>query len=395
MSIDFRKVCSPLLPSASEIASYLETLDRTRWYTNRGHLVQELETRLSRCFGTQASAPDVVVTTATGTAALEAAILATSGRATAERPLALLPSYTFAATALAAERCGYQPFFLDIDPETWALDPDLLLTHPAAPEAGVIVAVAPYGRLPDMRALERVQARLGVPVVVDGAAAFEQVLGSPEVISDVVPIAVSFHATKTFSTGEGGAVLWRNQEGRELICQATNFGFLHSRECRMAGFNGKMSEYHAAVGHAMLDRLEVRLTAYEAVAADYKAAVAAHALPGTLFVGGAVSSAYALFLAETVAEAQALRDGLQASRVGWRRWYEEGLHAMSHFAGCRADPLPVTADISARLIGLPMAPDLSPGDIARVVQTLSRALPPARAHDPLHAAVPGQVLTFP
>ena len=70
MAIEFRKVCNPLLPSASEICAYLETPDRTRWYANRGQLVCTLETRLSRYFGAASDAPDVVITTATGTAAL-------------------------------------------------------------------------------------------------------------------------------------------------------------------------------------------------------------------------------------------------------------------------------------------------------------------------------------
>lgn len=373
MGIEFRKVCNPLLPTAQQVMAYLEVPDKTRWYANRGQLVCALEDRLSDVFGFD---HPVVMTTATGTAALEASILATVGRAGPDKPLALMPSYTFAATALAAEHCGYTPYFLDIDFDTWSLDIDTLSDHPMLAQAGVVVVVAPYGRMPDMKALEAFQVRTGVQVVVDAAAAFEQVLVAPSAISKTVPISLSFHATKTFSTGEGGVVLWDSQTGRELISQATNFGFLNSRECRMAGFNGKMSEYHAAVGHAMLDMLDVRWAAYDEVNNAYRTAFAAEGLPDGLFVAPLVSSAYALLLAGDDTTATRMRDSMQRSRFGWRRWYESGLHDMQHFRPCPRDPLPVTAALSNRLLGLPMAPDLNPDAISALAAVLARATQP-------------------
>lgn len=371
MGIKFRKVCDPLLPSAQEISAYLEVPDRTRWYANRGQLVCRLEERLSEFFGYQ---HDVVTSTATGTAALEASILATAGQAGPDRPMALMPSYTFAATALAAERCGYTPYFVDIDPKTWAVDAQALANHPALAMAGVIISVAPYGRMPDIAALEAVRAESGVPVVLDAAAAFEQVAIQPAMISRSVPICLSFHATKTFSTGEGGAVLWDDQEGRELISQATNFGFLNSRECRTPGFNGKMSEYHAAVGHAMLDMIGRRLDAYAEVAAAYHAAFVSQGVPGELYVAPDVSSAYALLLADDLTDMSAFRTRLQGSRFGWRRWYEDGLHTMAHFKSCPRDALPQSELLAGQLLGLPMAPDLDAETVGLLARVVSQSI---------------------
>ncbi len=376
MSGDLHKVCDPLLPGAQEIMAYLEVPDRNRWYANRGELVRRLETRLSQALG---AARDVVTTTASGTAALEASILATAGRAGPERPLALLPSYTFAATALAAERCGYTPYFADIDPATWALDPGALATHPALSQVGVILVVAPYGRLPDITAFEDLRAATGIPVIVDAAAAFEAVIAAPEAVTETIPVCLSFHATKTFSTGEGGAVIWDTQPGRELISQATNFGFLNSRECRMSGFNGKMSEYHAAVGHAMLDMFDRRAAAYGTVSETYRRTFCEAGVPGRLFASPEVSSAYALLEVASGAAADPLLNALDAAAFGWRRWYEHGLHEMSNFAECPRDPLPATVDLGLRLIGLPMAPDLTEDRIAAIATHLAQAAQEASA----------------
>ena len=377
-----KEVCNPLLPDATAVAEYIKLADAARRYTNRGPLVVALEKRLSELFGAD---ENLVVATASGTAALEASILAVAGSATAQKPYALLPSYTFAATALAAERCGYTPYFLDVDPGTWALDPGKVARHARIAEAGVIIDVAPYGRMPDMGALESLRASAGVAVVVDAAAAFEQVQANPGCISATVPVCLSFHATKTFSTGEGGAVLWRNRPGLEAVVQAVNFGFMNSRECRSPGFNGKMSEYSAAVGLAMLDMLATRQSAYRAVSSAYRRLFSASKADafGTLLVSPDVSSAYALVMAHDLDVARMLRARLDASESGWRRWYEGGLHAMAHFSDCPRDEMPVTADLGDRLLGLPTAPDIGVDEIAGVVHVLAPGCDAGSAPDPL------------
>ena len=240
------QVQRPLLPDARAIAAYLDRIDGSRWYSNRGPLLWALEERLYTHFGVDQHA---TVLLASGSAALEAAILAHAGAGGVDRPLALMPSYTFVATALSAMRCGYTPYFLDVDPDTWMLDPEAVAAHPMLDRAGVVLPVAAYGRCPDMEAWAAVQDRIGVKIVVDAAAAFEQFERNPGMIHLEVPAVLSLHATKTFSTAEGGAVLWRSFKGQERVGRISNFGMSDARRCETDGFNGKLSEYHAAVGH--------------------------------------------------------------------------------------------------------------------------------------------------
>lgn len=375
MIVDFIPVCRPLLPAADSIAAYIVQIDGCRHYTNRGPLVGALEQRLAQAM----ALPDGAVRSASsGTSAIEIAILANAGIARPDRPIALMPSFTFAASAVAVERCGYQPCFVDVDPAHWTLDPDTILHHPLLARAGLILAVGPYGRLPDMRALEALQARAGVPVVVDAAAAFEQVLDHPAQISATVPITISFHATKTFSTGEGGAVLWRNDEGQDRVVQAANFGFLNSREARQAGVNAKLSEYHAAVGLAMLDGFATRRTDYARVSGLYRDLARDRDLGGTLHLPPDISSAYVLLETDTALGMQHAKQALHGQMIETRRWYEAGVHVQTHFAARAANllpvnPLPVTKDLCQRLLGLPMAPDMTAGAIARTLDVLATA----------------------
>lgn len=280
-----------------------------------------------------------------------------------------MPSYTFAATALAAERCGYRVAFLDIDPDSWALSPETVAADSRLGQAGVVLPVAAFGRMPDIRGFEALHARTGVPLVIDAAASSEALMDDATLASATVPLALSFHATKTFSTGEGGAVVWRDAEGLARVEQASNFGFRFSRECKVPGLNAKLSEYHAAVGLAMLDGFAARRRDYAETLAAWHEAM--RDVPGRLHTAPDFASVYVLWEAPTAAAMTAAEAALLAANIEVRRWYESGLHVQPHFSDGDPPPMPVTADVSGRLLGLPMSHDLPPAVIARIAAVLA------------------------
>jgi dTDP-4-amino-4,6-dideoxygalactose transaminase len=93
--------------------------------------------------------------------------------------VALIPAYTFIATATAAVLAGYEPVFVDVDEKTWTADPLALLDHPDLARTGVVIPVAAYGRPVPLAEWTVFQERTGVPVVVDAAAAFDTLLRDP------------------------------------------------------------------------------------------------------------------------------------------------------------------------------------------------------------------------
>ncbi len=370
----FLPVCRPLLPNAAEIAPYLQQSDAARHYTNRGPMVRLLEQRLAARLGLP---PHAVRTASNGTSAIEIAILAAAGPASSAKPYALIPSHTFAASALAAERCGYTAVFCDVDAETWAMDLDLASRHPLAEKIGLILPVAPYGRKPEIRQAEALFAKTGIPVVFDAAACFEKLLDDPALVSATVPMTISFHATKTFSTGEGGAVFWNNGPGQDAVVQAANFGFNFSRKSETAGTNAKMSELHAAVGLAMLDTFDTRRTDYAKTVALWERV--SSPLPGAMYLPPDMASVYITWKAPSAQVMDRAIAALSAANIDSRRWYEDGLHLQPHFRrfsgpDVQTQPMPVTEDLGNRLLGLPMAHDLPQGDMERVVSVLLAAL---------------------
>ena len=237
---------------------YLRRVDAARIYSNFGPLVLEFEQRLAGLLGL----PDTALVSAnTGTAGLVACVLALAGRATAARPLALMPAYTFVATAVAAQECGYEPYLADVRAGDWQLDAAAVASHPQLDRVGVVMPVAPYGLPVDPAPWREFERRTGIAVVIDGAASLEPASADGDRLLGEIPVVFSLHATKGLATGEGGAIACTDPARAARIGQALNFGFSGSRESRAPSTNGKMSEYHAAVGLAELDGWPVKSAA--------------------------------------------------------------------------------------------------------------------------------------
>ena len=360
-------VCRPQLPTTGRLLPYLQRIDASRIYSNYGPLALELEDRLSQHFSLP---PGGIACANTGTAALLGAILATAGRASERRPWALVPAFTFTATAAAVEQAGYRPYLLDVDPDTWMLDPDCLVAHPLVDRVGLVIPVAPFGRPVPLEPWQRFRAATGVPVVVDGAASFQNIAEAPHEFLGDLPVCISFHATKSFATGEGGCVATSDAGLAERVMQALNFGFLGGRDSACASTNGKMSEYHAAIGLAELDGWSDKRGAFHAVAECYRGTLAGTNLAGRFIGAPDIGLNYALFACRAPGELDAIRESLRLWGVDFRHWYGTGLGGQSYYADCPGDRLAVTERLAGELLGIPMAPDLSPAAIACVVAAL-------------------------
>lgn len=357
-------VYRPQLPAAAAVAKYLVQLDTSRFYSNRGALTWALESRLEARFGLRQGC---LLTAASGTAALIAAILSVAGRAGPTRPYCFCSGYTFVAAPQAAELCGYLPHLLDVDPETWAVDPEQLADHPMIDRAGVALIAAPYGRRYSQSAWAEFFRRTGVPVVIDAAAGVELFADRLDDLAGTVPVVLSFHATKPFATGEGGAIVCHNNALLVSAAACMNFGFAGARQASMPAFNGKMSEYHAAVGLAELDSWDAKRAALLAVAGVYRSAAARglrfHTAP-------MLGSNHVLFEAVDREHAIAAQADLERGGIDHRFWYGPGLHRHPYFHGVSRDPLPQVEQLAPRLLGLPMAHDLAPEVVERIVSTL-------------------------
>lgn len=205
------------------------------------------------------------MTCCNATAGLSAALLAT-GRT----DRVLLPAFTFPASLGAVRAAGMTPIVADVDAENWTLSGDLLDTALAETGASAIMLVAPFGIKRGWEAELAICRQRGVAVVIDNASG----LGGPRppnAFGEEVFEVFSMHATKPFAVGEGGAILAHRTHDAALR-SALHFALSSHVEPRgpVWGFNGKMSEFHAAVGIAQLNRFRDIVSRRQAFAAIYR-----------------------------------------------------------------------------------------------------------------------------
>jgi dTDP-4-amino-4,6-dideoxygalactose transaminase len=356
-------IARPRLPTRAAIAPYLDRIDEARWYANHGPLVVELERRLAARLAGAAQ----VATVANGTVAITLAL-----RAAGARPgtLCLMPAWTFVASPHAALDAGLTPYFVDVDPETWMLDPAATLAAIAsAPqEVGAILPVAAFGRAPDLARWRQVADGTGLPVIVDGAAAFDALDCAP------VPVTVSLHATKTVGAGEGGYVASEDADFIARLRALAAFGFCGDRTARMPAINGKMSEYAAAVALASLDAWPADRARFSLTAQRLRAGLAL--APEIVFQPGwgARWLSSVCVVGTPDGAAPAIAASLAEHGIETRAWWGEGCHRHPAFAACPRASLPVTEYLARSTLGLPHFIDLDEDASARIIEALLEAV---------------------
>ena len=163
------------------------------------------------------------------------------------------------ATASPIVHLGAKPVFVDILPDSWCLDPDLV-EQAITPRTKAIVAVHLYGNLCDMDRLLAIGEKHGIPVIEDAAEAIGSVYHGKRAGSMGRFGAFSFHGTKTLTTGEGGMFVTNDPDLYEHVLTLSNHGRTKGQTKQfwsdMVGFKYKMSNIQAAIGCAQMERID-------------------------------------------------------------------------------------------------------------------------------------------
>lgn len=357
----------PLLPNAEQLAPYLHRIDESRIYSNFGPLVRELEERIARQFGIE---PERLAVVANGTTALSAALLGVSARPGSK---CLVPSWTFVASAAAVCAANLVPHFIDVSRETWIPEPEALRRRSDLDEVGAVMIVAPFGSPFDTASWDAFWEDTGIPVIIDAAACFDTIHSIPASRPGRSPIMVSLHATKVLGTGEGGLVVSTDDAVVRRVRQVCNFGIWGTPQDQILGYNGKLSEYHAAVGLAALDAWPERRQALVGRTQRYLQALHRLRGIGTLprYGEGWVSAYCTVIVPE---DAAAVGDRLMRSGVENRRWWQDGVHRFAAYQGFSKDDLTTTEQLATNVLSLPFSHDITNDQIDRVADSLEAAL---------------------
>jgi dTDP-4-amino-4,6-dideoxygalactose transaminase len=230
-------VTQPFLPPLEEFIPYLQQIWDNKWLTNNGPLHQQLEQELSDYLGVK-----YISLFSNGTLALISALQALNIQGEV-----ITTPFSFVATTHSLWWNKITPVFVDVEPEYLNLDPDKIEAA-ITPLTTAIMPVHVYGNPCQMDKIKRIADKYGLKVIYDAAHAFGVKKEGNSILNQGDLSVLSFHATKVYSTIEGGAIICHTPEMKHHIDNLKNFGFRGETVVEEPGINAKLNEVQAAYG---------------------------------------------------------------------------------------------------------------------------------------------------
>lgn len=252
-------VTSPLLPPLEEFIPYLQQIWNSKWITNNGQFHQQLEQALAEYLGVE-----YISVFTNGTLPLITALQAlglTKGEV-------ITTPYSFVATTHAIWWNQLTPVFVDVDPITGCIDPDKI-EEAITDKTVAIMPVHVYGTPCDTERIDAIAKKHNLKVIYDAAHAFAIQKDGVSILKKGDISTLSFHATKTYNTVEGGALICHSAEMKQQIDYLKNFGFEDETVVVGPGINSKMDEIRAAYGLLNLRYVDSAIAARKRVAEQY------------------------------------------------------------------------------------------------------------------------------
>ncbi len=328
------------------------------------------------------------------TAALHLALLALDVR---PGDLVVTTAYSWVATANVIELCGAQPVFVDIQPDTFNIDPAcleivlkrMMATADTARRVKAILPVHAFGQMADMPAIMELADHYHLPVIEDAACALGALLHGRQAGTWGVMGCFSFHPRKAITTGEGGIITTNDAALARRLRALRNHGQdpdAPSPDFIMPGFNYRMTEFQAALGLTQMAKLDRIIAARRRLAAVYDELLGGTPLwPPVVGIGSQpVYQSYVVLLPEMAAPhrpsliQQLKKQGIETAIGTWH------IPMTTYFRsryGYQEGEFPVADRVFSRASSLPLYEQLSSQDQSKVVQCLFRTLE-TRQYDP-------------
>jgi dTDP-4-amino-4,6-dideoxygalactose transaminase len=331
--------------------------------TNNGPFHQQLEEELCEYLGVE-----YISLFSNGTLALVTALqtLRISGEV-------ITTPFSFVATTHALHWNGIRPVFADIDPDSFNLDPEKIEAA-ITPRTTAIMPVHVYGKPCSVGAIEQIANTYGLKVIYDAAHAFGVKVGDTSVLNFGDLSVLSFHATKVFSTFEGGAIICHDSDTKKRIDFLKNFGFANETTVVGAGINGKLNELQAAFGLLQLKHVDRLIERRKLITGLYSTLL--EDIPGIkipLFPSEVTPNfSYFPILLNSLdckVDRDFLYEGLKRHGIFSRRYFYPLISHFNVYRGldsARRDNLPVAERISAEILCLPLYPSLTEKDVTHI-----------------------------
>lgn len=354
-------VTRAFLPPLEEYNDFLKRVWRNVWLTNRGELVLELEEKLREFLKVEH-----ILITNNGTIPIQIALklLANNGEV-----ITTPFSYVATTASIIWENCT--PVFVDIHPEYLTIDENKI-EEAITDKTSAILATHVFGNPCNVEKIESIAKKYNLKVIYDAAHSFG-VEYKDQSIFDFGDISTcSFHATKLFHTGEGGALFAKNKELQHQLFYSHNFGHNGPLEFYGLGINAKISELQAAMGLSVFKYLDEIINNRKKIVETYNENLNFDKLK-TIKIRENTKWNYAYYpiLFENEKVLLSCQQVLLDNKIMPRRYFYPSLNKINYV---NSATMPISEDIASRILCLPLYNELDIKDVERIINIINNCL---------------------
>jgi dTDP-4-amino-4,6-dideoxygalactose transaminase len=360
-------VTQPALPPLEEFTQYLQAIWNSKVLTNNGPYHQQFEKELADYLGVKHLSVFV-----NGTLALITALQTL--RITGE---VITTPFSFVATTHALWWNNIKPVFVDIESDYFTINPNKIEAA-ITQQTTAIMPVHVYGNPCKLEEIQKIADTYGLKIIYDAAHAFGVKVDNNSILNYGDLSVLSFHATKTFNTIEGGAIICQDEKTKKRIDFLKNFGFADEITVIEPGINAKMNEFQAAFGLVQLRHVDEYIAKRRAIADLYRQEL--EGIKGLRFLhdiqGMRHTYSYFPVLVDETNYGESrnqVYERLQSKGFYGRRYFYPLISQFPTYRGlpsAKPENLPVATMVADQVICLPIYPDLSIKVIRQICKLL-------------------------
>jgi perosamine synthetase len=298
-----------------------------------------------------------------GTSALHLALLALGIGPGDE---VIVPSFTFAATANSVSLTGATPVFVDIDPATFNIDPNKI-EGVITDKTKAIQAVHLYGLPANMSEISRIASQHNLKIIEDAAQAHNASIDGKPVGSFGDAAAFSFYPTKNMTSGEGGMIVFDDEERAKLAKLLRNQGMEKRYQNEVVGFNLRMTDIHATIGRQQLRKLNDWTMRRQENAAFLSSRISEAITP---YTPSGYCHVFHQYTIRVLRNRDSFSNRLSELGIGNGVYYPTQVHRLPSFS--RNIHLPNTQKATEEVLSLPVHPSLSRKDLIRIADGVNQ-----------------------
>ncbi|MCD0466441.1 DegT/DnrJ/EryC1/StrS aminotransferase family protein [Flavobacterium sp. ENC] len=351
-------VTKTFLPPQEEYNSYVKRAWDKVWLTNRGELTIELEDKLKNYL----NVPHITITN-NGTIPLQIALkLFGKGGEIITTPF----SYVATSAAIVWENCT--PVFVDIHPDYLTID-ETKIEAAITSKTTAILATHVFGNPCAIEAIAAIAEKYNLKVIYDAAHCFGVTYNNESIFQFGDVSTCSFHATKLFHTGEGGAMFCKDEETQHTLFYSHNFGHNGPLAFHGLGINAKISELQSAMGLALFPYMEHIIAERKKVTDFYNANLNFKNLKSIKIRENTEwNYSYYPVIFESEAILLEVQEALARENIQPRRYFYPSLNTIPYTKGAE---MPVSESIASRVVCLPLYVGLATVDLQKITTIIN------------------------